>query len=57
MIAFVKANFWTIVVCAILIIAVIIVIKKLINDKKNGKACCGDCSQCGSACPYSKKGE
>ena len=33
-------------------VLVVIVICKLIRDKKNKKGCCRDCSQCGGDCPH-----
>lgn len=51
MISYIKANFWTIVIVIILIIIVALIIRKLINDKKNGVGTCGgDCSRCHSGC-------
>lgn len=41
----------SILVLAIIIIAVAAVVAKMIRDKKNGKSSCGcDCSSCGGAC-------
>lgn len=36
----------TIVVGGFLLVAVIVIIRKMIRDKKNGKPCCGDCGHC-----------
>lgn len=42
----------TIVVLAILIVAVALVVRSMIRDKKNGKSiqCGGDCKYCGGHC-------
>lgn len=42
----------TIIVLAILIVAVALVVRSMIRDKKNGKSiqCGGDCKYCGGHC-------
>lgn len=44
----------TLFVSIILCILVIVVIRKLRNDKKNNKGCGGNCSGCGGNCPYNQ---
>lgn len=36
----------TVAVGAILVIAVGLIIRKMVKDKKSGKGCCGDCGSC-----------
>lgn len=45
-------NGGTVVVALVLIVAVAMIIKSMIRDKKNGKSlqCGGDCSKCGGHC-------
>lgn len=53
MISFLVANLSTIVIAAILVIAVGLIIRKMIRDKKAGKTCgsCGgSCSCCQGNC-------
>ena len=40
----------TILVGGVLLVVVILVIRKLIKDKKNGKACGCDCGNCNGGC-------
>ena len=42
----------TIIICAILALAVSLIIRGLLRDKKNGKSiqCGGDCKNCGGHC-------
>lgn len=48
MIAFLKANYLTIIVLAFIVLCVVLIIRKMIKDKKSGKCSCGcDCSTCG----------
>lgn len=55
MISFLKANALTILVLAILVLFVVLVVRKLVKDKKSGVCSCGcDCSSCGAMCPYSQ---
>ena len=44
----------TIVVLVILVGVVALIVRKMINDKKNGKSfqCGGDCSHCGGHCGH-----
>lgn len=49
MLSFLAENWGTILVCAILIVCVALIIKKLVKDKKKGVSPCGcggDCSKC-----------
>ena len=50
MLEWLTANIATIVICACLLAVVVLIIRKMIKDKKQGKSSCG-CS-CGS-CPMS----
>ena len=45
-------NMGTIIVLAIIAAAVILAVRSMIRDKKNGKSlqCGGDCSRCGGHC-------
>lgn len=43
-------NMGTIITALILIIAVALVIRVMIRDKKAGKGCCGGCSGCAHFC-------
>lgn len=53
MLAFLKANYLTIIVLAILILCVVLIIRTLVKDKKNGVCSCGgDCGSCGAYCPH-----
>lgn len=46
-IAWLSANIWTIIICAVLIAMVALLIYSMIRDKKNGKSSCGcGCSSC-----------
>ena len=44
----------TVVVLAILAGVVVLIVRKMITDKKNGKSihCVGDCSHCGGHCGH-----
>ena len=43
-------NLSTIIVCIVLIAVVVLIINKMIKDKKNGKSSCGcGCSNCAMA--------
>ncbi|MBP5306088.1 MAG: FeoB-associated Cys-rich membrane protein [Lachnospiraceae bacterium] len=47
MIALISENLGTIVVSLILILAVVLIIRSMINDKKQGKSSCGgNCAGC-----------
>ena len=52
MIIFLKDNLGTIVVTLLLIIMVVAIINKLIQDKRKGTSCCGhncgSCAMCGA---------
>ena len=46
-----KANFATIAVSVVLLVVVVLIVRKMIRDKKAGRHLCGgDCSSCGGAC-------
>lgn len=59
MLAFLAANIGTILVGAALLAIVLLIIAKLIRDKRQGKhACsgsCGGCSGCGGGCHSPKR--
>ncbi len=51
-------NIGNIVISLVLVMAVTLIIRKLINDKKHGKSsCCGNCTSCAmcSACKRTEK--
>ena len=48
MLSFLKANYLTIIIIAVLVLIVALIIRSLVKDKKSGKSSCGgDCSSCG----------
>lgn len=56
MIAFLKANLWTIIIVLILVFIVVLIIRSLIKNRKNGIGSCGgDCSRCQSGFAGSTK--
>ena len=58
MLSFLKANYLTIIIIAVLGLIVALIIRSLVKDKKSGKSSCGgDCSSCGGckACGAPKK--
>ncbi len=51
MLVWIKANTYTIIGCIVIIAIVVLIIRKLITDKKRGKSTCGcDCSHCSADC-------
>lgn len=41
----------TIITGAVLVLAVVLIIRRMIQDKKSGKSLCGgDCGNCGNHC-------
>lgn len=58
MLSFLKANYLTIIIIAVLVLIVALIIRSLVLDKQSGKSSCGgDCSSCGGckACGAPKK--
>lgn len=56
MLEFLSENWGTIVVAALLALALTAAVIKLVRDKRSGKgSCCGDCSKCHSAESSCKK--
>ena len=59
MLAFLAANIGTILVVAALLAVVLLIIAKLIRDKRQGKhtcsGSCGGCSGCGGGCHSPKR--
>lgn len=50
MLAWLAANIWTIVICAVLLAVVGLAIRSLVKDKKKGKSSCGcNCAHCAMA--------
>lgn len=50
MLAWLSANVWTIVICAVLLAVVGLAIWSLVKDKKKGKSSCGcNCAHCAMA--------
>lgn len=55
MLSFLKANIWTIVVLVLLVFAVVMIIRSLVKNKKEGKSACGcNCSECHGCCTPKK---
>lgn len=51
MLTWIQGNLATIVVCIILITIAVLIIRKLIRDRKEGKCSCGgNCSGCSGCC-------
>ncbi|MBR5429276.1 MAG: FeoB-associated Cys-rich membrane protein [Firmicutes bacterium] len=51
MLAWLGSNLIDIVVCALLLLAVALIIRGLARDKRAGKSACGcNCSACGGCC-------
>ncbi len=45
----------TVVICALLLVAVFFAVRKLYHDRKAGKTCCGgDCPGCSRCAPTKK---
>ncbi|MGI5984931.1 MAG: FeoB-associated Cys-rich membrane protein [Clostridiales bacterium] len=57
MLAFISENLGTIIVGAVVLAVLILVVMKLIRDKRSITCSCGDCSGCGSygICSMNKK--
>ena len=47
-------NIWDIVLALLLVIAFVLAVRSVIIRKKQGKGCCGDCSQCAGGCSFCK---
>ncbi len=51
MLSWIMANLATILISILLIVAVFLILRKMIRDKKQGKSSCGcDCGSCGCQC-------
>lgn len=48
--SFILENLGTILICLLIVFGIILAVRKLIQDKKNGKSRCGDNCNC---CPHS----
>ena len=55
MLSWIMGNLATILISAVLVLAVCLIIVKMVKDRKQGKSSCGcDCGSCG-ACYHGKK--
>lgn len=51
MLSWLSENLANLIVCGILLIVVVLIVRKLIRDKKAGKHICGgSCGSCGGGC-------
>ena len=58
MLQWLSENLGTILVCAVLVLVVGLVIRKIIRDKRSGKSCdcgCGGCDGCCSSCRHANE--
>ena len=63
MFAWIVQNLATIVVCAVLLLVTVLIVAKLVRDRKQGKGSCGaNCAGCAHCalremCEYRKRGQ
>ncbi len=58
MIQFLRENIATVIVLAVLALAVALAIGKMVKDRKNGIGPCGQrCEDCARECPHAKNEE
>ncbi len=51
MLTWLQSNLWTIVVGLILLLVVVLIVRRLVLDKRAGKHICGgSCGSCGGGC-------
>ena len=55
MLAWITENIGTILISAVLLLVVVLIIRKLVKDKKKGKSSCGcNCAHCASRAPATR---
>ena len=57
MLQWISANIGTILISLVLLAVVALIIRSMVNDKKQGKSSCGgNCASCGGCCACHKDG-
>ena len=56
MLSWIMGNLATILISAVLVLAVCLIIVKMVKDRKQGRSSCGcDCGSCGACCHGKKE--